>query len=217
MSYLNGIYIFCDKESYSGDMEVSEHPVENGTNITDTVKKNPEELSISGAIVDYDVNGEINKAATILSKIEALKNAGALIKYSGRRALNDMQIKGFSTDHDNKIAGGATFSMTLHKCRIVSNAYVPPKASDSTVKDGGQQQTDKGDNTDVYYTVKKGDCVAALVAEPKAPYKNLKRAGAKSGYWGACNWVMEKNPKAFSRAGDFRTLQIGAKLLLGAR
>ena len=128
-----------------------------------------------------------------------------------------MQIVSFNSGHPNTVNGGAEFDMELQERRFAKNAYVAPKINESSVKNGGQKQVDKGENTEVWYTVKKGDCVAALVAEPNAPYKNLKREGAKSGYWGACNWVMDKNPKAFSRAKDFKTLQIGKRILLGTR
>jgi hypothetical protein len=168
-------------------------------------------MSLSGLIVDYLIGLERIKANDVISHIENLKNAGALVKYSGRCLCSNMQIVSFSTSHPNTVAGGAEFSMTLKECRIVKNAYVEPE------NNGGTKQVEKGDNEEVWYTVKKGDCVAALVAEPKAPYKNLKREGAKSGYWGACNWVMEKNQSAFSRKNDFRTLQIGKKILLGTR
>ena len=211
MAFIDDIYIFVESESVTDDVEVSSHSVEKGLPFVDTVKRTPLEISLSGEFVDYEIGDTKHTAANILSKIRAKKNTGTPITYNGRNLEKDMQIKSFSTDHNNQIAGGCAFSMTLQKCRIVTNAYV------DTAADGGNQQVSEGDNENVYYTVKKGDCVAALVAEPKAPYKNLKREGAKSGYWGACNWVMEKNPKAFSRKGDFRTLQIGKKILLGAR
>lgn len=215
MAFINGLYIFVDSEDTAEDVEGSSHSVEQGIDITDTVKQTPEEISISGTIVDYSVGKIDYTAKDTRQSLRAIKNAGTLVTYSnGDEILTSMQILGFSTSRSKDVAGGYTYSMTLKKVRIVKNAYV---AQNTATKDGGKQQVDKGENDNVYYTVKKGDCVAALVAEPKAPYKNLKREGAKSGYWGACNWVMEKNPSAFSRKGDFRTLQIGKKILLGAR
>jgi hypothetical protein len=215
MAFINGLYVFVKDENYTGDMQASSHPVEDGIDITDTVKENPPELSLSGAIIDYEVGTKKYTAANILSQIEGLKRAGTLITYNGRRAMTSMQIINFQTGHENTIMGGCSFEMTLKSCRIVSNSYVAPV--ESSVKDGGKQQTDKGDNSEVWYTTKKNDCVAALVAEPNAPYKNLKREGAKSGYMGACNWVMDKNPSAFSRKGDLSSLQIGKKILVGTR
>ena len=215
MAFINGWYIFAEDDDTTEDMESSSHSVEKGIPITDTVKQNPTEKSISGVIVDYSVGNKKYTAKQVRDQLRAFKNAGTLVTYDNGDGLeSSLQILGFSTSRSSKVAGGYSYSMTLKQCRIAVNSYV---AATSSKKDGGKQQVSKGENTNVYYTVKKGDCVAALVAEPKAPYKNLKREGAKSGYWGACNWVMEKNPSAFSRKGDFRTLQIGKKILLGAR
>lgn len=249
------VYIFVESESLAEDIDISTHPVEEGIEFTDTVRRKAISISVSGKIVDYKdiettehvnppfmgnavfttyVNGLAvqgnSKFTTIINKqvtkkasltIETLKkwkNTGELLTYEGRNIGSSMQIASFSTDHTNKVWGGATFSMTLKECRIAKSAYVPVKEN----KSGGTQQVNKGENKEVYYTVKEGDCVAALVAEPNAPYKNLEREGVKksansSTYWRSCNWVMEKNPQAFSRKGDFKTLQIGKKILLGTR
>lgn len=221
MAFIDDLYIFVEDEQMQDDVETSQHSVEKGLPTTDTVKRTPIEISLTGAVVDYKVGGKTYQAGTTLSQIRAKKNAGALITYSGRNYGGNFQIKTLSTGHNNKIAGGATFNMTLQQCNIATNAYVPPK--ESSIKDGGNQQVDKGRNKEVWYTVKKGDCVWTLVVEKKvngkwakADYANLKRIGGVSGM-SACNWVLKKNPHAFSRKNDFRTLQIGAKILLGTR
>lgn len=221
MAFINGLYIFVEQEDYTGDMEVSQHSVEKDIPTTDTVMQKARELSLTGAFVDYEVGGKTIKAATVLAQVEALKNAGALITFNGRRQETSMQIVSFSTGHNNSIMGGATFEMTLQQCRIVSNAYVAPKVS-NTVKDGGTQQVNKGENEKVYYTTKAGDTIWNLVwtkrdGKTAGDYRNLKREGAKSGAWGQCNWVMEHNPHAFSKKGVFESLQINKKLFLGVR
>ena len=67
----------------------------------------------------------------------------------------------------------------------------------------GTQQTKGGSQSAVYHTVKKGDTVWALV---NGKYKHLGKS---------CQWVIDKNPSAFSRKGDATTLQIGKRLLMG--
>lgn len=67
----------------------------------------------------------------------------------------------------------------------------------------GTQQVTTGSKKAVYHTVKKGDTVWALVNNK---YKYLGKS---------CSWVINNNPKAFSRKGDATTLQIGKKLLMG--
>lgn len=154
-------------------------------------------------------------ASTILNKLKQFKDNGTLITYSGRNIYSNMQITSLSTTHPYTIAGGAKFTMTLEECRTAKNAYVEPVKNKSAVKNGGSQQVEKGEGADVYYTVKAGDCVWSLVVT--GDYANLHREGAKNTPQGQCDWVMKKNPKAFSRPGDFGTLQIGKKILLGAK
>lgn len=211
MALINGIYIHVTDEKLQLDNEVSSHPVEDGIDITDTIKPKPPVLSISGKIVDY---GSV-KSYTALAMIKKLKEQGSLVTYSGRNLLGNMQITSLTTSHPNTNSGGADFDMELQECRIVTTAYVDPEKN--TVKDGGKQQVDKGENKAVYYTVKKGDCVWNLVVAAAAPFKTLLRPKIDGKSYSACNWVMKNNAKAFSRKGDFRTLQIGAKLLVGYR
>lgn len=75
--------------------------------------------------------------------------------------------------------------------------------STSGTTNAGTQQVTSGSGKAVYHKVKKGDTVWALVQKYKA---------GKS-----VSWVINNNPKAFSRKGDAKTLQIGRKLLMGYR
>lgn len=238
MALLNGIYVFVDDEQVTRDMDVSSHSVEKGISTTDTVKRKPTALSISGVIVDVPIAKKsivsetsglrtgyedvFLKAADILSIILSLKDKGSLIAYSGRNLLYNMQITSFQTSHNNNVWGGAEFSMELQECRLARNAYVAPVVQDTSVKDGGQQQIEKGENEEVSYTVKKGDTIWGLIWQKpngeRGDYRDYKREGADPNVWKENrDWVMNKNPDAFSRKGDDRTMQIGAKLILGTR
>lgn len=84
-----------------------------------------------------------------------------------------------------------------------SNIEGTETTSTSGKTNAGTQQVKTGSKTKVYHTVKKGDTVWALVNNK---YKHLGKT---------CSWVIENNPKAFSKKGDATTLQIGAKLLMG--
>lgn len=75
--------------------------------------------------------------------------------------------------------------------------------STSAKSNAGTQQVKNGSGSAVYHTVKKGDTVWTLVNKK---YKNLGKS---------VSWVINNNPKAFSRKGDASTLQIGKKLLMG--
>lgn len=230
------LYVFVESEDMDQSIEVSTHPVEDGINITDTTKNKPITISISGVVVDFPASvagyskvknsaptwemSETFRAATVLSHLNRMKRNGELVSYVGRNYCSNLLITSFSTSHPKEVVGGATFDMTLTECRIAKNSYVEPKQDESNVKDGGEQQVNKGDNSEVWYTVQKGDTIWWLIWRKKngttADYRNLKRDGADSNSWEQNrDWVINKNPNAFSRPGDDRTMQIGAKLLLG--
>ena len=65
------------------------------------------------------------------------------------------------------------------------------------------KQVTSGDNKAVYHTVKKGNTVWGLVNNN---YKSLGKS---------VQWVIDNNPKCFSKKGDPTTLIVGSKLLMG--
>ena len=203
MAKINGLYIFVIDESKDFGVDATEHPVETGVDITDHVKRKAIEISISGEIVGKD-------AASTMSRLKQMHQNGTLCKYVGRTTLSNCLITDFSTSHPHTIWGGCSFSMTLKEVRIASTSYkkVTTKNTKQTKKTGTQQVKKKSKVVYVYHTVKKGDTIWALVASSKAPYKK---------YGLSCDEVMKLNPSAFSRKGDFRTLQIGKKIIVGKR
>ena len=210
MALINNNYIFVESEDLSNDIESSSHPVERGIDITDSIQRKPCELSISGKIVNHGNT----KAADILAKIKELQKNGSLIDYVGRNALSNMQIQSLSTSHPNTIWGGCEFNMTLKEVKIAKPAYTETKKND-----GGTQQVSKGSSNKVYHIVKKGDCCWNLVTKQ---YKSLVFYDVGEPIpnqtpMEKCHEIMAANPHAFSRKGDFRTLQIGAKIFVGFR
>lgn len=290
MALINNLWVHVIDESWQEAISSTSHPVEKGIEITDTVRRNPVELSISGKIVDAG-----NKKATdIVAKLKELMNSGSLITYKGRKTASDLQIQSFSTSHPNTVWGGCDFDMSLKEVRIAKKAYTPKqttapaktattttttvtatsikvgsivvfkggnvyvssdakkaaaKRGRSTCKvtninnkswavhkyhlistDGkkvygwvnesdiegvssasktaattksGTQQVSSGTGKAVYHTVKKGNTIWTLVN------KTYKELGT------TVQWVIDKNPSAFSKKGDPKTLQIGKKLLMG--
>lgn len=85
----------------------------------------------------------------------------------------------------------------------IENIEGATATSKSGKSNAGTQQVSNGTGTDVWHKVKKGDTVYKLVNNK---YKSLGKS---------VQWVIDKNPNAFSKKGDATTLQIGAKLLMG--
>ena len=203
LALLNNIYVFVEDESVEYSGESTSHPVEKGIELTDHYKRSPIEISLSGKIV----SNKKEKANDILDKLNKLKNQGSLIKYVGRISLGNMQIQNISVTSTYKNWGGYDVEISLKEIRVANSAYDAAKSAKLAA------QASQGDNSKVYHTVVKGDCIWSLCIT--GPYKNLKPSYSKP--MDKCNWVMSQNQDAFSRRGDFRTLQIGRKIYVGYR
>ena len=204
MGLINNNYVLVQQEEVNYDSESTSHPVETGIELTDHVRRKPITLSLSGVIVKTGSK----KSADIIANIKKLQKDGSLIKYVGRITLGNLQIQSFHTSYENTNWGGCSFDMELKEVRIAKSSYDAAKSKALSAK-----QTTQGSNSKVYHTVKKGDCIWSLVIT--GPYKNLKPSYSKP--MDKCNWVMSQNQSAFSRRGDFRTLEIGKKIYVGYR
>lgn len=207
MALINNNYVLAENESITYESESTSHPVEKGIDITDHVQRKPIVLSISGVISDT----KNKKSTEIVENIKKLQNSGSLIKYVGRISLGNMQIQSFNTNYEYKNWGGCAFDLELKEIRIANSAFDAAK-SKALAKQASSQQVSQGNNSKVYHTVKKGDCVWNLVTKQ---YKDLKPTYSKT--MDKCDWVRDQNPNAFSRPKDYTTLKIGAKLYVGNR
>ena len=128
MATINNIYIFVESESLNRSTKIPQHAVEKGLPITDNVREEAKTISLTGKIVDTTTLS----AADILTKIEALRTSGSLIKYNGRNVAGNYLIRSFNTSHPNTIYGGASFSMELVEVRIAQSSYTPKKENQSS-------------------------------------------------------------------------------------
>lgn len=96
---------------------------------------------------------------------------------------------------DGKKVYGWVDKKNIEGCSSTSSTKSKTKA--------GTQQVKNGKNTAVYHKVRKGDKVYNLVNKK---YKSLGKS---------VSWVINNNPKCFSRKGDPKTLIVGKKLLMG--
>ena len=196
MATIGGLYIFVTDESINRSIDATAHATEKGLPLTDHVKRNPIELAVSGHIIGQNYKKTIDQIYT-------WQKNGTLVSYVGNNSLSNVIVTSFDTEHTNTI-NDVPFSMSVKEVRISQKpVYTTIKVVRAPV-----QQVQKNDSSnEVWHTVKKGDCVWNLLyRDYKGQIKNPN-----------CDWVMEKNLSAFSRAYDFRTLQIGTRILLGYR
>ena len=121
MGLINNIYVFVADEKIDRAVDTTSHPTEQGLPLSDTMHRQPVNLSLTGKIVDTDKD----TAETIAKKITSLQKAGSLITYIGQVGiLKNMQIQSFNTNYNHKNNGGADFDMSLKEVRIAKKAYV---------------------------------------------------------------------------------------------
>ena len=129
MALINNIYVQCEDESITDDVELTSHPTESGLPLSDTVRKTAKQLDIKGKIVSY----EDLSVDDILNKLNSLKNQGSLIEFRGKNTLTNLQISKFTHSSSYRINGGVEFSMALTERRIAKSSYTPAKNSTKVV------------------------------------------------------------------------------------
>ena len=118
MAYINQYYLFVDGdgESTNRSISISDHPVEEGMIITDNVKYDLLEISISGKLVGAD-------AETVKTNLETLQKSGSYVRYIGKEILSNAVILSFRTSRDIELDGGMKFDMTIREIRVAQSAY----------------------------------------------------------------------------------------------
>ena len=157
-------------ETHSSSATVTEHPVESGANITDHIRPEPLQLSITGIVSDtplgskqiqrsIDIGGtsvqvtqqETPSSATgfgrtAWSKLEAIRSAAKPIKVVTRdKTYESMALVSLSVPKDARTGGAFMFTAQFKQVRIVFNRstkVVVAKAPKSHKKqDTGKQPT----------------------------------------------------------------------------
>ena len=125
MALINDIYIFVETEDVSREITASTHPVEEGIELTDHIRRSPLALSLAGELVGSDYEDDI-------AQIESLQKSGELIEYIGVNLISDVVISKFSTSHAGDIRGGCRFTMELKEIRIASSPYSEGSGNNGT-------------------------------------------------------------------------------------
>lgn len=148
-------------EQHQSEVEITEHPVESGTNIVDHARPKPDTLTMECLISDDPMPSpsapEIaqdylgaqymtksqrreGRAGQAYEDLRALKNAGALITVvTALRTYENMMIRSLSIPRDSKVGRAIRFSASLLEVRVVSNKTVELKALSKV--EGGKKAT----------------------------------------------------------------------------
>ena len=129
-------------EQHSFTNTVTDHPVEEGTNVADHSRPEPERVTLDCIVSNTPISGNreqvsVGNGATIvqstakedprrsanaLDRLLQLRQSGALITVvTSLREYRDMAIESISIPRDAKIAGALRFTITLKRVRVVKN------------------------------------------------------------------------------------------------
>lgn len=124
-------------EAHEGEVDVTEHPVEQGADVTDHARPKPDNYMLTGLISDTPLSpGQARRAGVaegtvkeipgrsqlVYEQLRTLKDTGKLITVvTGLRTYENMLVTKLSAPRDNKTGDALMFTMGLRQIRIVQN------------------------------------------------------------------------------------------------
>lgn len=150
-------------ETHTGNAEATSHPVETGSDITDHVRRMPEELQINGIVTDDPivvlrtfnakpsvVGGSLDSRVSDAEEILRLwKNEGRPLSINTTlRNYTNMVITGFSVTRDKDSGRLLNASLTLREIITATTQTVAPPEP-KTGKESRKTKTKKGKQTKV--------------------------------------------------------------------
>lgn len=139
--------------SHQGDMDVTEHPVEEGSNVADHIRKKPEVLTMEGVVSDTPVEQSerdklgtmkkpVGRAKDAFDTLRDLRDSGELVTVATRlHTYDNMAITSLVFPDDARTGEAVRFNVTLKQVRKVSSVTVIIKR---TKKPSGQPRTTSG-------------------------------------------------------------------------
>lgn len=150
-------------EQHQADLEVTEHPVEQGGKIVDHVRAKPLSLTFEALISNTPLRREdradSGRAEAALARLQEFKAQGRLVQArTTLRQYDDMVLTSLATPRDAKSGDALRFSVTLKQVRVVSSQRV--KVDPKSVKteraiprvDKGKQEAQPAKNQSILFS-----------------------------------------------------------------
>lgn len=104
-----------NKESETMSSKMTAYALETGATVSDHVFKNPEQMQISGVLID-GMDG--------MNTLKDMWRSRDLVSYEGRIHASDMVVINLQDTTSSGNAKGCSFTATLQKASLVSSTYV---------------------------------------------------------------------------------------------
>lgn len=136
------------EEVHEDELTITEHPVEQGAEISDHAYKNPETVTIRAGITDCKQDGGKPSSEFYEKLLELQKKREPMDVVTGKRMYENMLIQSISETTDNNTENALMVTMTLRQVHIVETKVtsVPPStrhknpAKTGGVSDKGEKQ-----------------------------------------------------------------------------
>lgn len=125
--------------------DVTEHPVEDGANISDHVRQKADELTVEATLVDQPDagGGYLGRSEDLYSQLEAWFLAGELLSFSIRGEVwTNMVLTGLPRTDTVDAVDAVKFTITAKNIRIVSTSFIALAKSATT--NNGKPKVDTG-------------------------------------------------------------------------
>lgn len=129
-------------ESHQAANEVTRHPVEQGSDITDHVRRQPERVTITGVITDTPttLGGalEENRSLSAFEKFLEMKDRADLVTVvTSLRQYSNMVIESYSIPRDARRGQSVEITLNLVEILTAQIAEIPPEPAAGTQSSRG--------------------------------------------------------------------------------
>jgi LysM repeat protein len=174
-SKIAGYEIQVLSEKFGKSVSISEHPVEEGFNISDHVEMDVQPINLKVNIVRPTFE-RAQKAVDILEK--KMANGDKVVYQNTRKTYTNLLIESIDISRDSSIGNGYSGTIVLKKVRIAQQAYIPPKQNSQIKKvtNSGRKQTQNKPKTTVkHHTIRRGETYWGIAPKYGTTWQTIQR------------------------------------------
>lgn len=177
---IGGVFLdVTDSEEYEKQYTVTDNPIEDGSNVTDHIQEQPDQVTIGGIISATPISDEdiyIGRTTDLLAQLETIAASGVPFDVFGRvKTYKSMLITGISASSSNDTGLSLRMSITLKRVRIARFREVDLPPQILATGSGNQGATDS-DQIPRYLNVAELNQLLELELREKAARAQLEAA-----------------------------------------